>query len=591
MQKKDKGESQKSGMPILSQKTTRSTQSKRKIAIKTSCVLSAVGEDKGKASNASAKNIISSKASIDRKGNSQSLCTRTKRFNDKSNCLESGKQASPNHSKQEESEKGLQSMKTSHSLSYQNRIKQHTKFKSTKSKSEKNLQSVDENVENYSQVNENKKDCDSRTGEDAAFVQGGKVLHELCTSTDKTLKEDCRPKGKFDINSRKFFTNSSSTEYSIVEFPEASIMNECSSMISEAEVTATPNESVMTASSNGPAFQFNGLDENLIKEGNVIDSFDDITIYESINDKKVKSPTNEKNNSDKDTQVITTRTALEKSCSETDSNVVQIEQSMRNEFSEADFFDCDTSYSDIENVDGLFNDGRKDYLLAGKGPQPDKKCMESSQHNFPERPKFFKTFPNQVSFGKLLKGSFDSSDFVDSSELQRKSSTDKNKCLKRSESLDRNSSGVVPKKTGFFHDLKEKAKDADNSLFFSTNDRNDIKLHLPLSIVDEATDKPSLPIALPHNITDNSSANNVNADKRSPSQSQRSCLNITKDKVDLTDSSIVECGNEQVPHGKSPTLLCEIGRESALSRTFSLDNENDNASHQAKCERQGKLFL
>jgi len=417
-------------------------------------------------------------------------------------------------------------------------------------------------------------------------VQRGEVLNELCTSTDETLKEDCRQKEKCDSNSKKSCTDSSSTKYSVVEFREAAIMTECSSVISEAEVTAAPNELAMTSSFHRPVFQANDLDEKFIEESIVIDSFDDITIYESKSDTKVKSPTNEKKNPDTDMQVTTARTALEKSCSETESNVAKIEQNRRNEFPEADFFDCDTASSDIDDVDGLLSSGRKDCLLVANGAEPDKKCIKSSQDYLPERPKFFKTFPNQASFGKLLKGSFDSSDFVDSSELQRKCSTDKSKCLKRSESLDRNSSGVVPKKTGFFHDLKEKAKDADNSLFFSANDHNDIKLHLPLSIVDEMTDKPSLSIALPHNITDNSSVNKVHPDKRSPSQSHRSCLSITNGKIDLSDLSIAECRNEKVPNGKSPTLLGEIGRESALSRTFSLDNENDSASPQAKSERQ-----
>ena len=588
MQKKDKGESQKSGMPILSQKMARSTKSKPKKTVKSNCVLSTMGKEQDKESNTSAKNTISSKASIDRKGHSQNLCIRAKISNDKSNCLES--RTSANQSKQEESEKGLQNMKASHSLLYRNKIKQITKFKPMKSKTEKKNQSVNENMEMHNPVDQ-KKECNSSTGEDDGFVQRGEVLNELCTSTDEMLKEDCRQKEKSNSNSKKSCTDSNSTKYSVVEFREAAITKECSSVISEADVTAAPNELAMTSSFHRPVFQVDGLDENFIEESNVIDSFDDITIYESKSDTKVKSPTNEKKNTDTDMQVTTARTALEKSGNETESNVAKIEQNRRNEFPEADFFDCDTASSDIDDVDGLLSSGRKDCLLVVNGAEPDKKCMKSSQDYLPERPKFFKTFPNQASFGKLLKGSFDSSDFVDSSELQRKCSTDKSKCLKRSESLDRNSSGVVPKKTGFFHDLKEKAKDADNSLFFSANDHNDIKLHLPLSIVDEMTDKPSLSIALAHNITDNSSANKLNPDKRSPSQSHRSFLSITNDKIDLSDLSITECRNEKVPNGKSPTLLGEIGRESALSRTFSLDNENDHASPQAKSERQGKLFF
>ena len=187
--------------------------------------------------------------------------------------------------------------------------------------------------------------------------------------------------------------------------------------------------------------------------------------------------------------------------------------------------------------------------------------------------------PKNDPFKRRLKNSFDSFDIVDSSEMRRKLSNNVDTCIRRSESLGSDSSSPIKKKSGFFHQLKEKTVDLDCFILptakmdrYSTSSED-------LEKIDENQKIDKLKITL-------DSGSDVC--EKSPSSSRRSILNLTLDKISVDGSSCLSVEAKNLEE-TSPIFLSDVGRDSPANRTFSLDEENDAAV--TKLSVPGKILI
>eukprot|EP00795_Rhopilema_esculentum_P002793 gene2793-1016_t len=173
--------------------------------------------------------------------------------------------------------------------------------------------------------------------------------------------------------------------------------------------------------------------------------------------------------------------------------------------------------------------------------------------------------PKKDPFERRLKNSFDSFDIVDSSEMRRKLSNNVDNCIRRSESLGRDSSSPIKKKSGFFHQLKEKTIDLDCYILPTAKMESYSSSSEDLEKIDECQPSNMLKISL--------DSGNGGREK-SPSTSDRSILNLTLDKVTSDGSSSLSVQTKSLEK-TSPIFLSDVGRASPANRTFSLDEEDD----------------
>ena len=607
-QKKDKSESHKSGMPILSQKTTRSTQFKPYKTVKSRSGSSIVQESPNKEPGCSIKSATFKKATVPKKEISQNLIDGSKRLNKNNSCLESKKKETT-QSKLEKfvKEKKMEKDdKDSRCPSNENEVGVDRVVKSVKTKMEEHDIVAKKCETKYQLIGEGSID----KGKDVPIARKDEDLKDEFSiinqikntdksifhhhgSTDETMKDIfIQSKNRIaDTNNQSkkplVHVDTMQCNKTTAKFQDPTLVKECGLVLCEPEVTSTPNSLVMPVSCQKPVFSFNNIDNSRIKNNEVIDSFDEITIYESKHENSEYKPIKPN-----EALIKSPGTTKEKLLSDFQIKVVSNQYEDRCQHTEVD----DLNISAVNPGDfiheNLLSNETKDSGSVLKHVVHTEPCIDSDQQPLSERIKYF-NMPSDASSCAQLKSSFDSLDFMESSEMLRKSSFNRNIGLKRSESLDRYLSGTAPKKLGFFHDLKEKTKNAESISFYSVHEDDDIRELASIPIVDESSDKFSLPLTLSHESINHVPANIecLVGGNRSPSKSQQSCLNITMDKDDLdnllTDRSISGMKSNR----EGPALISDIGRESALSRTFSLENDNPDKVVQSKDELKGEYSI
>ena len=174
-----------------------------------------------------------------------------------------------------------------------------------------------------------------------------------------------------------------------------------------------------------------------------------------------------------------------------------------------------------------------------------------------------------------IRTSYDSLDYMEYSEMTRKGKRTENG-IKRSESLNDNILSPSHKKSGFFHHLKELTVDSDGSTFLSIATKVD---HRSADDIQVASDKQ---LSLNSNrsqydIESAQSSSKCHGDKDYLTSSSN-MLNVTHDRDMDHDFSLFSNKELEVNHdtkSEVPASLAEIGRESAISRTFTLEEENN----------------
>lgn len=203
-------------------------------------------------------------------------------------------------------------------------------------------------------------------------------------------------------------------------------------------------------------------------------------------------------------------------------------------------------------VDGSFS--KKDTIISTRSP-------------------FFCSLFDDPITNRIL-SSCDSLDYAESSEMTRKGNRTE-KGIKRSESLNDNILSPSHKKSGFFHHLKELTVDNESSTL--------------LSIATKADYRSADDIQLTNNNKFSVESNRSQCDIQSTHSSSKchgdggfltsssSMLNVTLDRDMDHDFSVLIGKELEINHdtkSELPVSLAEIGRESAISRTFTLDEEN-----------------
>ena len=224
---------------------------------------------------------------------------------------------------------------------------------------------------------------------------------------------------------------------------------------------------------------------------------------------------------------------------------------------------------------------QEEYLnptITDKGNFPKKDAVAST------RTPFFCSLIDDPITSKL-RTSYDSFDYMKYSEMTRKGNRTENG-IKRSESLNENILSPSHKKSGFFHHLKELTVDSEGSNFLSIATKVD---HRSADDIQVANDKL---FSLDSNrsqydIKSAQSSSKCHGDEGYLTSSSN-MLNVTHDRDMDHDFSSFISKELEVNHdtkNEVPASLADIGRESAISRTFTLEEENkdDATSEPGKC--------
>lgn len=341
----------------------------------------------------------------------------------------------------------------------------------------------------------------------------------------------------------------------------------------EASLTSTPNHLTSLGSGgNQPNFSFVDFDVSFTKE-EAFDSVEELTIYESLKDFQ---------NNDTNKDLIISN--MDDECDASNGSVLHdFEKTLHIEESRTGANEVPTEASKtLRYLSDCDAKEKKMDSLKGEECEGDDVCsVHENLRLLPDKSKFFDALSRQSSHKDLQRGSYDSSDLIECSEMQRKLAMNVAKNVKRSESLDRNPKCTVPKRSGFFQDLKERTVDADTGIVSCLSfDKDDSLL---VDIHDELC-KEALILLHPELAKDNGILNG----SHSPSNTDRSLLNVTIDKDDLARADLNSRGG-QLSRQKSPTLMADIGRESTVSRTFSLEHEKNNEMAPCKVDTKGEI--
>eukprot|EP00112_Aurelia_sp_Birch-Aquarium-sp1_P023373 Seg694.4 transcript_id=Seg694.4/GoldUCD/mRNA.D3Y31 product="hypothetical protein" protein_id=Seg694.4/GoldUCD/D3Y31 len=170
--------------------------------------------------------------------------------------------------------------------------------------------------------------------------------------------------------------------------------------------------------------------------------------------------------------------------------------------------------------------------------------------------------------------SCDSLDYAESSEMTRKGNRTE-KGIKRSESLNDNILSPSHKKSGFFHHLKELTVDNESSTLLSIATKADYRSADDIQVTNKKqfsveSNRSQCDIQSTH------SSSKCHGDGGFLTSSS-SMLNVTLDRDMDHDFSVLISKELEINHdtkNELPASLAEIGRESAISRTFTLDEED-----------------
>ena len=201
------------------------------------------------------------------------------------------------------------------------------------------------------------------------------------------------------------------------------------------------------------------------------------------------------------------------------------------------------------------------------GSFPNKDSIVSTRTPF-----FCSLFDDPIT--NKIRSSYVSLDYVNSSEMPRKGRKTENG-IKRSESLNDNILSPSHKKSGFFHHLKELTVDSESSTILSIATKAENRSADDIQVANESE----------FSLDSNRSQFDIKSTQCSSSchddegilVSNSNMLNVTLDR-DMDHELSLLIGKElEINHETKndlPASLAEIGRESAISRTFTLEEEN-----------------
>lgn len=347
--------------------------------------------------------------------------------------------------------------------------------------------------------------------------------------------------------------------------------------LSGLPLTSTPNIFNISNSDSRSVFSF-VESEGSFNRNETVDSVDEMTIYESSNVNRRSGRNDVKHAGDSiNVTEIVDGEGLRASTG-TESKDFDSEDKLANHTNFSSQGRCDKQID--KNVEPVCYSEKKEQssnLIQDNGCSS---YFENQTHEdliLSDKSKFFNMVSNQTFHGRHFRSSFDSFDFVESSEMERKSLVNEGNIVKRSESLDRYSKGAIPKRSGFFQDLKERTLDATCGILSNVDGE-----YPSMQVTDLPCSNSSFRCDLDNeNII--SSFDNALIKKKSPLRPDRSILNITLNEEDATvmeQNAKLDIKKDKKPNGESPVLLSDIGRDSAVSRTFSLEGEKDkNIAH------------
>ena len=642
LQKGNKNESSKSGMPILSQQTTRSTLCRPKETLRSKFNLSKVKENQTKGVCVSSKKSTPLRSSIIKKEAKEKPASGFKKNRKEEGCLESKSRdkeknygikkvdGDPFASKKEmkvhvhkntikeeefygknktDAESHINSKKNCRSVDYEQKETNNARHESESIKSEDHKHATEEvfgqpdtdyqldkeetfeksvNTGSLQRSVYDGSDCNIQSDENNEIENGtsqvlaktDNVFTEASASSVKQhRKEDNNPKQ----SSGKLNTIST-------EIAENKIIVGNGMTLSESEVTSTPNPSMIQNKKHAPVFSFTHFESNCL-QNEAGDSFDEVTIYETQNPNSITEQSKEAEITVLDGLDLISRTAEVSSTSFTDWNAVADENGT-NFNDESSFSDCrDQATAKEPLVTSVSNDMEKNCLGVFQNKGSENKVIGEDRLLLQERSRFFQALSNHSS--QRLKSSFDSLDFIESSEMQRKSSINGINHIRRSESLDRYAKGALPKKSGFFHDLKERTMDA-NTGCLSAGSLEDVYECTANPFTDHSIKKLSMSLALDHDKKGHSiRTGGLDAYTKPSPNRDRSHLNKTIDKLDSDEkstSSTFAFKSERKSCDTSPSFMADIGRESAASRTFSLEDDHNGENLSPKEVKKGRTL-
>ena len=596
MQRKDRNESHKSGMPVLSQKTTKTAQSKPNRASKSKSGSLAVQEKQAKDPSGSVRKAISGKTANQKKALDQNLSSHSKKSNCKTAPLVSAQREESSNESQHEERGDSKHCKTREG--FHGPLNQQINDINTSLKSSNREQDLvaEEIIQKNDAMNQLNKDEGLERGDEIALVnEGENEEHDITINLNQidsrlaVVKMDDETQSEMYIRSKqRRIGKSSDSEEPTVESGKPIFRNttaDFAQVMSVNEFRLVSSKPEPIPARNSSVFEFDNLDGKFAKNNDTIDSIDEITIYESRNENRKECSTDE-------SYLSRTLLPMSERNRESTLNDTETKACQNQEKQESQHLGLHHSAEYPGNDGILLNVEAKDNCETSQPLGPSGHCVNSDKQQLSERPRFFKSFSNQSSFGKLLISSFDSSDFVESSEMLRKSSVNGSTSLKRSESLDRYPSGALPKKMGFFHELKEKTRDADSSSFFSIKENDIQQANLSSPFDNKSSSSPAALSQECRNLL-SEGAQCLTSESKSPSDCRLSRLNITLDKINIDDLSIStnESSRLKPAEMESPTFISDIGRESALSRTFSLENSTDSGAMELSSETKGMIIL